>query len=528
MLQVVIIGTAVMLVAVLMGAAFLLGRHLHRRQGFGQGLSPVSRQHIDLFQGGQLSEAAVECAKTRLRELLERGELEAVEASLRPGTHYVIQVRALAEIGTDEAGRILERQLERRLTNDALEQSWYWIDLANGLRNLHREQSLPYLLRCAETAGDHPLSHFFAAETVCFLSFAGYLRQPNTPLGRAALCVLRRALEGLRCGVQPQVVTEARLGELVEELWDHRPEPLHPLVARVFAEALRILRRAPHTELVFADEQYEQEAFGWQMSRLAGLESVLTDYLEEAPRHLCAALPSASGAEQADILCALVDLRAETAAVVLPLLADGPIAHAELAVQTLTWSRDARVASRLRGWVRRDIPVERRARRRLRVSPPRRSSYPEDIPYPTILRALRGHGSKETEELLLLAARDWDPTCRAAAVSSLGWWEPLDHKQVSLCLQGARHDPNVEVRQMARAALARLGERQALQWFRQGLTGQDAQRTHEAIQLIANEGLILLWPDLDYLTDSETVDVALHACEALERLHEELGFRFRG
>jgi hypothetical protein len=525
MLQVVIVVTAAMLMAGLMGAAFLLGRHLHRRQSFGNDLSPVTRQHIDLFQGGQLSEAAVESAKIRFRELLERGEMEAVEASLRPGTHYVIQVRALAEIGTDEAGRILEKQLERRLSNDVLEQSWYWIDLANGLRNLNREQSLPYLLRCAEAAGDHPLSHFFAAETVCFLSFAGYLRQPNSSLGRAALRVLRRALEGLRCGVQPQVVTEARLGELIEELWDQRPEPVHPLVSRVFTEALRILRRAPHAEIILTDEQYEQEAFAWQMSRLAALESVLTEYLAEAPRHLCAALPAALAAEQPDILAALSDLRAETAAVVLPLLAEDHFGHAELAVQTLTWSRDARVAPWLRDWVRRHIPLERRARRRRHIAPPRRSSFPPEIPYPAILRTLRGHPSRETEELLLLASRDWDPICRGAAISSLGWCEPLGHGQVSASLQEARHDPNAEVRQLARAALARLGERQALQWFRQCLTGEDSQRTHEAIQIIANEGLTLLWPDLDRLADSEAIDVALHACEALERLREDLSLR---
>ena len=41
----------------------------------------------------------------------------------------------------------------------------------------------------AEAAGDIPLGHFFAAETVCFLGFGGYLRQPETPLGRAALRV---------------------------------------------------------------------------------------------------------------------------------------------------------------------------------------------------------------------------------------------------------------------------------------------------------------------------------------------------
>src|SRR5262249_11345154 len=167
----------------LLAAAFWLGRHLQRRPSLRDELSPVTRQHIDLFQGGHLNEAAVETAKMRFRTLLERGDTDAVEASLRPGMNFVVQVRALAEIGTEAAGRILERQLQRRLTEDQIEQSWYWIDLAGGLRNLNREQSLPHLLRCSEVAGEFPLGHFFAAETVCFLGFAGYLRQPNSPLG---------------------------------------------------------------------------------------------------------------------------------------------------------------------------------------------------------------------------------------------------------------------------------------------------------------------------------------------------------
>src|SRR5262249_49238509 len=153
----------------------------------------------------------------------------------------------------------LERQLQRRLTDDQIEQSWYWIDLANGLRSLNRSQSLPYLLRCAESSGESPLSHFFAAETVCFLGFAGYLRQRGTPLGQAARRVRRRALEGLRCGVPPQRGVEARVGELVESLWDNRPEGAEPLVVRVFVETLRMLRRAPHAEAVLAGEGPELE-----------------------------------------------------------------------------------------------------------------------------------------------------------------------------------------------------------------------------------------------------------------------------
>src|SRR6516164_9795072 len=247
------------LMPMLMAAVFLLARHLYRRPYLQEELSAVSRQHIDLFQGGQLSEAAVESTKARFRDLLERGEVEAVEASMRAGMQYVVQVRALAELGTEDAGRILERQLQRRLTDDQIEQSWYWIDLANGLRSLNRSQSLPHLLRCADAAGELPLGHFFAAETVCFLGFGGYLRQPQTPLGRAALRVLHQALEGLRFGLQPNLIAEARMGELIEGLWDTRQEKVDPLVIRVFRETLRAVRRAPYAEDLMIGEGPEAE-----------------------------------------------------------------------------------------------------------------------------------------------------------------------------------------------------------------------------------------------------------------------------
>jgi hypothetical protein len=511
--------------ALLIGATFLATRYYYRRRGYGDELSAVSRQHIELFQGGQLSESAVESAKARFRDLLERGELDAVEASLRPGMQYVVQVRALAELGTEDAGRILERQLQRRLTDDQIEQSWYWIDLANGLRSLNRSQSLPHLLRCAESAGEIPLGHFFAAETVCFLGFGGYLRQPDTPLGRAALRVLHSALEGLRHGVPPQVVAEARLGEVIEDLWDNRPDRPDPLAVRVFQEALRLLRRAPHAERALASEASEVEAFGWQMSRLAALEAVLEEYVRDMPGPLAAALPRAEPALQRDILQALIDLRADAGAIVLPLLGEPGFGHADLAVEALAWSRDPLVGQRLRAWVLRRVPVTRRALRRRRAQPPRRASLSGDVPYLAILHALRGHAAPETEALLLLAAHDWDPTYRSAAVSSLGYWEPFRRAEMLPRLQEARRDPNPDVRQAARAALARLGERQALQWFRQGLNSEDTQRVHESIQVIAVEGIAFLWPDLDRLADADDIDVAHHAREALERLCEDMDRR---
>src|SRR5262249_10714384 len=117
---------------------------------------------------------------------------------------------------------------------------------------------------------------------------------------------------------------------------------------------------------------------------------------------------------------------------------------------------------------------------------------------------------------------DWDPTFRSAAVSSLGYWEPFRRAEVLSNLQEARRDPSPEVRQAARAALARLGERQALQWFRQGLASEDLQRVHETIQLAAVECPPCLGPALARLADADDIDVAHHAREALERLCEDM------
>jgi HEAT repeat protein len=163
--------------------------------------------------------------------------------------------------------------------------------------------------------------------------------------------------------------------------------------------------------------------------------------------------------------------------------------------------------------------------KRLRAWSPRRPSIPPRFPYRAILLAMRGHPSPESEQFLLAATHDFDPTYRSAAVGSLGWWEPFARPEVLLHLQDARFDPNLEVRLAARAALARLGERQALLWFKQALSSDNRQRVLEAIEAIPREGLTLLWPDLDKLSETEEPELAYHAREALERLQEDLDQR---
>src|SRR6266699_2184193 len=98
-----LIVAGVMLVA---GLGFLLNRR--RRPVHSPHAAAVSQQHLYLFQGGKLSESELESIKAGFRDLMERGEGQRIEAGLRAGTRFAVEVRALTEIGTPQAGAILE------------------------------------------------------------------------------------------------------------------------------------------------------------------------------------------------------------------------------------------------------------------------------------------------------------------------------------------------------------------------------------------------------------------------------------
>ena len=244
--------------------------------------------------------------------------------------------------------------------------------------------------------------------------------------------------------------------------------------------------------------------------------------MKEAPAKLLAQVGAAKGAELADILRALSDLRVEAAADLMPLCARANCPHRDLMIDVLRWSRDPHVPEWMREYAHEHIAMERRARSSPQADAPRRPSVSEKVPYRNLLHSLRGHPSIETERFLILACQDWDPLIRIAALSSLGWWEPLARIEVRECLARCRRDLSPEVRQTARAALARLGERGALHWFRQALLADDPHQVADAAHVIANEGLTLLWPELDRLLDVDNADVALHAREAVEQMAEEM------
>src|SRR5260221_7974583 len=112
----------------LAGAAIAV--RLSRRRIRSKPSGDIIQQHIDLFQGGRLSESAVRVARLTFEQMLDRGESDRVEADLRPGGEFAVNVRALAEIGSPEARKILRRQLQRRLRAGPVQPSWDFVGLA--------------------------------------------------------------------------------------------------------------------------------------------------------------------------------------------------------------------------------------------------------------------------------------------------------------------------------------------------------------------------------------------------------------
>jgi hypothetical protein len=478
--------------------------------------SPVAYQHLQLYHGGLVSRDALDAARLELEELLEAGGPRAAEACLRPGLDYVIKVRALAEIGTEDAGRALECQLARRLAADPVEQAWYWVDLVQALRGLNRNEALPALLGCAERALESPLGHLYAAEVAAFPHFADYLLEPLTPAGRKCLHVLRKVMEGVRRGFVPVgAYAEAQIGEAVRRLAEGCPDRADPLLARVFLEALRGARRSYATAPELHDDPLRKQAVRWQAGQLRDAEPVLREYLHDIGEDLARLLPRAAPREQAEILSVIAEVRADAGATLLDVLRDRRLACRPAAVACLQWSPRPEAAAFLRGLARSTAAGKPSWWKRRAVG----SAAPELL---AALHALRGHAGEETETLLGEFARHPRAEFRAAALRGLGWWEPVRRAPVLNLLHEARLDGAAEVRMAATGALARLGECAALQVLREALSAENTEAVHQTIEMIAAEGLTWLWPDLDLLTEADDPAIAGHAWEAVEALRESV------
>jgi hypothetical protein len=463
----------------------------------------VDRQHRHLQAGGLLGETACEKTKTHFRELLDAGRAEEVERELRPGLDFAVQVRALTEIGTPEAARVLERQLTRPLCGDPIEQAWYWVDIATGLRQLNRTEALGAVLRCADAAAGLPPGPMLAAEAVAFANFASALKQPASPLGRMALRALVATARAARAGVvEVAAVVRAGLGDALADVAARADTGADPWLAEAVVEAERIFRRLGHwAQVLPADVRALAEG---QAMRLWATSERRAAWLAGAAERLIARFTTAGGDEQGAILRCLFELRADVTKM-FPHLPDRRSGWWSDAVRALRWSKSPVVGPVLAGQANR---LARKARNHTRAA--------------VVLTALRGHACYETERALLRAANTPDAVLRRAAIGSLGWWPPYDPERVVAALRVARTDPNAAIRITAVAALARLGDRSALAEVATGLRSEEPAIRAETAMRIATEELTWLWPDLETAAASGDPDTALAASEALERLREGL------
>lgn len=478
---------------------WLLPRRVAPRAQF----AAVDQQHRHLHAGGLLGETACEKTKAHFRELLDAGRSDQVERELHAGLDFAVQVRALGELGTPEAGRILEQQLAHPLTGDPVEQSWYWVDVAAALRRLNRAEALPAVLRCAEATAGSPQGELLAAEAVAFVNFLAVLRHPNRAVGRTALGALVAAARAARRGaVDVPALVRGGLGDALADAASRANRSADPWLTAAVIEAERHSRRLVHWARLLPPDA--RPAAASQAARLAAATGHRREWLRGAPDRLLARFWRASGNEQGASLCCLCELRADVAG----LFPEPPDRRAPWwadAVRALRWSRSAVVGPVLASQADR---LARKARHHGAAA--------------VVLTALRGHPCYEAERTLLRCATAPAPTLRHAAIGSLGWWAPFDPNHMLPVLRAARTAPDPETRRAAVSALARLGERAALAELTAGLASEEATIRQDTAARIGAEELSWLWPDLETAAESADADTALAASEALECLRERL------
>jgi hypothetical protein len=465
--------------------------------------SPVDRQHQHLLAGGRLAEAAVAAAADRFRELLRNGRTAEVERALRPGIDFVVQVQALTRVGTAEASGVLERQLNRPLSPDPIEQTWYWADAASGLRQLRHAPALPSLLRCADSAANSPAGTVLAVEVVSFPNFTAAFSDLSGPLARSALRAIVRVARSCRAGeIEPGAMVAVGLGDMLAELAAAAPFVADPWLTEAILEAERLHRRIAYWTDLLPVEQ--RPVLRRQARRLEESARRRRLWLQSAASRLLDRFSIAQSDEQAAILRCLNEFRADVIAL-FPQLPDRRVAWWGEAMSCLRWSRSPVVG-----------PVAARQVRRLLAS---NRTHREAA---VMLASFRGQSCPEAERVLLQASTIPNAELRRAAASALGWQSPHHPALVLGALHSLRTDPHDDAtRRGAIAALARLGVRSALEEIRCELHSEEAQIRAAAAMRVAAEGLSWLWPDLQDLADSNDRHTALAAVEAIERLREQ-------
>ena len=464
-------------------------------------VSAVDRQHRHLQAGGLIGETTFEATKARLRTLLAAGRSADVESELRPGLDFAVQVRALAEIGTPDAAGVLEKQLTRTLSRDPVEQSWYWVDVASGLRRLNRADALPSVLKCSDEASGLAQGMVLAAEAVAFPNFPSTLHDLSSPTGKSALRALTRAAQGCRNGViDPSGLVRAGIGDHLGAVCETVAPSADPWATAAVLEAERVFRRMGHwAKHIAPDARPLAERQG---VRLWTSSARRTEWLAGAANRLMSRFATAPADEQTAMLRCLDDLRADVTAL-FPALPDRRTPWWAAAVRALAHAKSRAAGAVLAGHAAALLSAKKSASRTV-----------------TLLTALRGHRLPDAERVLVMGAAAANPLVRRAALGALGWTDPFDTASVVHAAKTGRADGDPAVRRAAGGALARFGDRSVLGEYVEGFASDDAGVRAAAALSAGDEGLTWLWADLDALADAPDGETALAATEALERLRE--------
>ena len=276
--------------------------------------------------------------------------------------------------------------------------------------------------------------------------------------------------------------------------------------------SFKFMQQAIDYEIRWQIEEIEDsEPLDWQLTKIEALEELLTENQPVALQILVQNVRGPDATKRRTALAAIVRLRWDTGVHLPDLLTVKPFPpDTDLLFPALCLTKN-------RNWFPEVITLLKRLVGKLP------SGKVEDDENASVLRhvldLLRQFPGGQSEKILLLCAKSADPAMRRAAVRNLGWWEPVDRSSVLGTLRkSAAMEKTSEVRWAAKAALARLGERKSLNSLRSLLFSEDIAKVHLGIHTVGNEGVSLLWPDLDQLMDSEDEEVSYHAWEATEKL----------
>lgn len=479
------------------------------------GLSPVCRQHLEVYQGSEIPGWLVEKQKKKLQDHIYRRQNPLAEKLFVPGLDFLINVRALMEIGDENSTRILQNLLTKIKTKDPIEKSWYMIDLANALRTLHHGDSLGQLSEVFNKQNDLALAPLFAAEILCFDSFINFYRSSDQPDRKKALRVLLSVMEGLYSGISFQVIAESRMGDLLECIWDNKADGEYcPIHVSVFINASRISKRCQALSESILPELPDPEEFLWQLRKMDSLESFFKNYIEEAKKQLAKDLENEPWSTHGDFLKAMNDLRCAPADIFAVWLKDPGYPFKTLLWDSFLYSPTP-MGKNLIELFEKKLSNGLQSKALLRLLP---NPNPELL---SLCKILKKHPCPEAENFLLEMGQTSSAELLVMVLSSIGWWEPHNFQATKLFLDRLRNHRNMEIRFAANAALARLGERKALDWLRFNLNNADINLVHQTIHVVSTQGICLLWPELDSLVEAPDLDIAMHAREAIANLSEE-------